>query len=154
MSSTVTRILFVCHGNICRSPTAEFIFRDMLLRRGLAGLFTVASAATSTDDLGSPVYPPARAELARHGLGCEGKRAVLLQASDYDRYDLIIGMDDANIRDMTAILGGDPGDKLRKLMDYTGRGGNVTDPWYSGLFETAYNDIHEGCESLLTALGY
>lgn len=147
------KIMFVCHGNICRSPMAEFIFKDMIKRRGLAGEFAVDSCATSTEEIwggiGNPVYPPAKAELAKHKISCEGKRAVQLQKSDYDKYDLFVGMDSANIRNMHRILGGDPQNKIRKLMEYTERGGDVADPWYSGRFDVAYRDIYDGCEGLL-----
>ena len=150
------KIMFVCHGNICRSPMAEFIFRDMLRRNGLADKISVSSSATSTEeiwgDIGNPVYPPAKAELAKHGLSCEGKRAVQLQKSDYDKYDLFIGMDKANIRNMQRILGGDPDSKIRKLMEYTDRGGDVADPWYSGRFDVAYRDIYDGCDGLLRSI--
>ena len=150
------KIMFVCHGNICRSPMAEFIFRDMLRRNNLADKISVSSSATSTEeiwgDIGNPVYPPAKAKLAKHGLSCEGKRAVQLQKSDYDKYDLFIGMDKANIRNMQRILGGDPDGKIRKLMEYTDRGGDVADPWYSGRFDVAYRDIHDGCEALLKSI--
>ena len=146
------RIMFVCHGNICRSPMAEFILKDMVARLGIADEFVIASSATSTEEIfrgvGNPVYPPAREELAKHGISCEGKRAVQLQMSDYGKYDLFIGMDSANIRNMTRMLGGDPDGKIRKLMDYVG-GGDVADPWYSGNFQITYRDIYEGCTALL-----
>lgn len=146
------RIMFVCHGNICRSPMAEFILKDMVLRLGIADEFVIASSATSTEEIfrgvGNPVYPPAREELAKHGISCEGKRAVQLQMSDYGKYDLFIGMDSANIRNMTRMLGGDPEGKIRKLMDYVG-GGDVADPWYSGNFQVTYRDIYNGCTALL-----
>lgn len=151
------KIMFVCHGNICRSPMAEFIFRDMLKRAGLENEISVSSSATSTEeiwgDIGNPVYPPAKAELAKHKISCDGKRAVQLKKSDYDKYDLFIGMDSMNIRNMHRILGGDPEDKIRKLMEYTDRGGDVADPWYSGRFDIAYRDIYDGCEALLESLG-
>ena len=147
------KIMFVCHGNICRSPMAEIIFRDMVRKRGLENDFIIASSATSTEEIfcgiGNPVYPPAAAELKKHGLFCEGKRAVQLKRSDYDSYDLFIGMDDANIRNMMYIFGGDPQNKISKLMDHTERGGNVADPWYSGKFDVTYRDVKEGCEYLL-----
>ena len=150
------RILFVCHGNICRSPMAEFIMKDLVKKKGLAGQFAIASCATSTEEIwngiGNPVYPPAREELASHGLGCEGKRAVQLKRSDYSAWDLLVGMDSANIRNMHRMLGGDPEGKIHKLMDYTGRGGDVSDPWYSGRFDVAYRDIFEGCTALLETL--
>ena len=150
------RIMFVCHGNICRSPMAEFILKGMLQKRGLEKEFLIASSATSTEEIwngvGNPVYPPAKRELAAHGISCEGKRAVQLTLADYDRYDLFVGMDSANIRNMHRILGGDPNGKIRKLMDYTSRGGDVADPWYSDRFDLAYRDIYEGCVALLDAL--
>ena len=150
------RIMFVCHGNICRSPMAEFIFKKMLRERGLEDRFAVASSATSTEEIwggvGNPVYPPACEELARHGIACDGKRAVQLRREDYDKYDLFIGMDSANVRNMHRMLGGDPEGKIRKLMDYTGRGGDVADPWYSERFDIAYRDIEQGCRALLAEL--
>ena len=147
------RIMFVCHGNICRSPMAEFIFKKMIAEKGLEKEFFIASCATSTEEIwngvGNPVYPPAKRELAEHGISCEGKRAVRLQKSDYEKYDLFVGMDSANIRNMHRILGGDPEGKIKKLMDYTSRGGDVADPWYSDRFDIAYRDIYDGCEGLL-----
>ena len=146
------KILFVCHGNICRSPMAEFIFKNMLEECGRSHQFTVKSAATSSEEIhmgnGKPVYPPAKAELARHGISCEGKTAVQLKKSDYDEYDMLIGMDSANIRNMHRICGGDPDKKIRKLMDYAG-GGDVADPWYTGDFEKTYADVVRGCTYLL-----
>ena len=147
------RILFVCHGNICRSPMAEFIFRDMAEKRGIAHRVTVASCATSTEEIwngvGNPVYPPAREELKRHGLTCEGKRAVQLKPSDYDDYDYLVGMDGRNLTNMRRMMGGDPEEKISLLMDYTSRPGDVADPWYSDRFDIAYRDIYEGCEGLM-----
>ncbi|MBQ2765403.1 MAG: low molecular weight phosphotyrosine protein phosphatase [Clostridia bacterium] len=149
------KIMFVCHGNICRSPMAEFIFRKMLEESGTRDV-EVSSSATSTEEIwngiGNPVYPPAKAELAVHGIDCTGKRAVLLTKSDYTKYDLFVGMDSANVRNMHRILGGDPNGKIRKLMDYTGRGGDVADPWYSGRFDVAYNDIYSGCSAIIERL--
>ena len=150
------KIMFICHGNICRSPMAEFIFKRLISERGLAEKYLVSSSATSTEEIwggiGNPVYPPARAELKKHGISCDGKRAVQLKASDYGKYDLFIGMDSRNIANMNRILGGDPENKIRKLMDYTSRPGDVADPWYSDRFDIAYRDIYEGCEGLLCAL--
>ena len=149
----IQKIMFVCHGNICRSPMAELIFRKLLAERGLEKNFEVCSSATSTEEIwngvGNPVYPPARAELQKHGISCEGKRAVQLQGKDYETYDLFVGMDSANIRNMNRILGGDSQKKIRKLMDFTPRGGDVADPWYSDRFDIAYRDIYEGCRALL-----
>lgn len=148
--------MFVCHGNICRSPMAEFILKDMVSRRGLSDNFVIASCATSTEeiwgDIGNPVYPPAKAELAKHGINCDGKRAVQLKKSDYPKYDLFIGMDSTNIRNMHRILGGDPDGKIRKLMEFTGSSKDVADPWYSGNFDITYRDIYKGCEALLESL--
>ena len=152
----MTRILFVCHGNICRSPMAEFIFKDMVEKQGRAKEFFIASCATSTEEIwngiGNLVYPPAKAELAKHGISCEGKRAVQLQKADYVNYDLLIAMDSNNLRNIHRMLGGDPQQKVRKLMDYTPRGGDVADPWYTDRFDIAYRDIEEGCRCLLEQL--
>ena len=148
----MTKIMFVCHGNICRSPMAEFIFKDLIKKRGVSDRFVVASCATSTEELGNPVYPPARAELARHGLDCSGKYAVQLKKSDYDNWDLFILMDDNNVRNMLRMIGTDPQNKMHKLLDYTNRGGNVADPWYYGNFDVTYADILEGCTALLDSL--
>ncbi|MBO5937733.1 MAG: low molecular weight phosphotyrosine protein phosphatase [Clostridia bacterium] len=150
------RIMFVCHGNICRSPMAEFIFRDMLKKQGIANEFVVASSATSTEEIwngiGNPVYPPAKAELLKHSITCDGKRAVQLKKSDYDKYDIFLAMDSMNIRNIGKIFGADPLGKVHKLMDLTDRPGDVADPWYSGRFDVAYKDIYEGCEALLKKL--
>lgn len=150
------KIMFVCHGNICRSPMAEFIFKDLAEKQGIADRFVVSSSATSTEEIwngiGNPVYPSAKAELAKHGLSCNGKRAVRLEKNDYDKYDLFVGMDSANIRNMLRIFGSDPDGKVRKLMDYTDRGDDVADPWYSDRFDVAYQDILEGCTALLEAV--
>ena len=150
------KIMFVCHGNICRSPMAEFIFKDMIHRKGISDNFFVSSSATSTEEIwngmGNPVYPPAREELSKHGISCDGKRAVQLQKSDYDKYDLFVCMDGNNVRNTLRIFGGDPQNKIHKLMDYTSRRGDVADPWYSDRFDIAYNDIYEGCEALLSDL--
>lgn len=147
------RIMFVCHGNICRSPMAEFILRDTLKKLGREGEFIVSSSATSTEEIwngiGNPVYPPARAELAKHGISCEGKRAVQLRKADYDNYDLFIAMDSNNIRNIGRIFGSDPDGKVHKMMDFTSRKGDVADPWYSGRFDVTFMDIREGIVGLL-----
>ena len=154
------KILFVCHGNICRSPIAEFVMKDLLKRAKQDGQFYVESAATSTEEIwngiGNPVYPPAARVLLAHGIrGFEGKRARQLTRSDYDRFDLLIGMDRANVRNMERMCGHsrDEG-KIRLLLDYTERAGlEVSDPWYTRDFETAYRDIEEGCRGMLRELG-
>ena len=146
------RILFVCHGNICRSPMAEFVFRDMVERRGLSQRFEVASAATSAEEIGNPVYPPARQELARHGISCKGKTARRMTAADYETYDYLIAMEQYNIRNMLRILGDDPAGKIHRLLDFTPRPRDIDDPWYSGDFGKTYAEICEGCEALLEAL--
>ncbi len=150
------RIMFVCHGNICRSPMAEFIMKKLVKDSGVEDEFFIQSSATSTEEIwngiGNPVYPPAKAELKKHGISCEGKRAVQLTFYDYDKFDLFIGMDSANIRNMTRILNGDPENKIRKLMNYTDRGGDVADPWYTRSFDVTYRDVLEGCTALLEEL--
>ena len=149
------RIMFVCHGNICRSPMAEFIFKDMAEKRGLSEHFYVASSATSSEEIwggkGNPVYPPARDELKKHGISCKGKRAVQLRKDDYDKYDLFIGMDSNNLRNMMRIFGSDKDNKIRKMMDYT-TGGDVADPWYTGNFALTYANISSACQALLSKL--
>ena len=149
-------ILFVCTGNTCRSPMAEFIFRRLISEAGAQENFYVASSATSTEeiwgDIGNPVYPPAKEELNKHGISCDGKRAVQLKKSDYDKYDLFIAMDSMNIRNIGRIFSKDPEGKVHKLMDYTDRKGDVADPWYSGRFDVAYRDIYDGCVGLLEEL--
>ena len=148
------KILFVCHGNICRSPMAEFVMKDLVEKAGLADVFTIASAATSTEEIGNPVYPPARRKLAEHGIRCDGHSARQLRKADYADWDLLIGMDSANFRNMNRICGGDPENKIHLLLDYTDRPGDVADPWYTGNFEATWRDVHNGCRALLAALGY
>ncbi len=149
----MTKILFVCLGNICRSPMAEFVMKDLVKQAGLEGQFRIDSAATSREELGNPVYGPARRKLAEHGISCGGHRARQLQSQDYSQYDLLIGMDQANIRNMGRICGGDPLRKIHLLLDYAGRlGQEVADPWYTGDFETAWQDISQGCQGLLKEL--
>ena len=148
------KVLFVCWGNICRSPMAEFILKDMVKKRGIESEFHIESAATSTEEIGNPVYPPARAELARHGIGCAGKTARQLRRDDYDRWDYIIGMERLNTGYMHRILGGDPEGKVYLLMDFTGKPQDIDDPWYTGDFGGVYKQIVQGCEALLKELGY
>ena len=150
------KVLFICHGNICRSPMAEFVLKDLVARRGLAGQFEIASAATSTEEIwngvGNPVYPPARAELAKHGIKCDGKRAVQLKASDYDYYDYLIGMDSMNIRNIERMTGHARGDKIKLLLEYAGRADDIRDPWYSHAFDETYRDVVDGCTAFLDFL--
>ena len=145
-------VLFVCHGNICRSPMAEFVMKDLVRKAGADTEFFIASAATSTEEIGNPVYPPARRKLAEHGIGCAGKTARQLRREDYDRFDLLIGMDGANLRNMRRICRGDPEGKLSLLLDWAGRSGDVADPWYTGDFEATWQDVLAGCQGLLDAL--
>ena len=148
----MTRILFVCHGNICRSPMAEFVMKNLVRKAGMEAQFHIESAATSTEEIGNPVYPPARRKLAEHGIDCAGKTARQLTNADYDQFDLLIGMDQANLRNMHRICGGDFAGKLHLLMDYTGHPGDVAVPWYTGDFETTWRDVLAGCEGLLRAV--
>ena len=167
------KILFICHGNICRSPMAEFVMKDMVKKAGLEKEFQIDSAATSTEEIGNPVYPPARRKLAEHGIDCSGKTARQLRNDDYEKYDLLIGMDQANLRNMYRILsasrpalqavtlrdgacgrscGGDPEGKIHALLDYAGKRRDIADPWYTGDFDAAYDDVLEGCAALLKNL--
>ena len=148
----IRKILFVCHGNICRSPMAEFVMKDLVEKSGLVNEFYIESAATSTEEIGNPVYPPARMKLAEHGIGCKGKTARQMTANDYRRFDLLIGMDRYNIRNMERIAGGDPYGKIYLLMDFTPRPGNVADPWYTRDFEATWQDVLLGCRCLLQQL--
>ncbi len=158
-SPRTIRILFVCHGNICRSTMAEFIMKDIVNKQGLWDKFHIESSATHTDEIwngvGSPVYPPARAKLREHGIGTEDnelgvaeKRARLTSRTDYDKFDFIIGMDSANIRDLNRIFSGDPDHKVFKMLDFTDRDGDVADPWYTGNFDATWRDCSDGCHGL------
>lgn len=146
------KLLFVCHGNICRSPMAEFVMKDLVEKAGLKDRFHIESAATSTEEIGNPVYPPARRKLAEHGISCAGHAARQLTRKDYDQFDWLIGMDFANLRNMRRMCGGDEQNKIHLLMDYTHRPGEVADPWYTGNFEATWQDVREGCEGLLQYL--
>ena len=160
-SPRTIKILFVCHGNICRSTMAEFVMKDIVSKAGVADEFHIESAATHTDEIwngmGSPVYPPARAKLREHGIGTDDnelgvaeKRARLTNKRDYENFDYIIGMDSANIRDMNRIYGGDPDGKIYKMLDFTDRDGDVADPWYTGNFDATWRDVSEGCRGLFS----
>lgn len=153
------KVLFICHGNICRSPMAEFVLKDMVAKLGLADQFYIASAATSTEEIwngvGNPVYPLAREELAKHGISCAGKRAVQVTKADYEKYDYLICMDSMNLRNLGRIIGEDKAGKVSLLLDYAGRQGqSIADPWYTGEFSRTYADVAEGCEGLLKYLGF
>lgn len=145
------RIMFVCLGNVCRSPMAEMVFRDLVRKAGLEEEFVIASAATSSEELGNPPHRGTQAELRRHGISCGNKRAVRLKASDYGNYDLFLGMDRNNIRNMKALFSGDPEQKVHLLKEWTD-GGEVIDPWWTDDFETTYRDIASACEALLKDL--
>ena len=146
------KVLFICHGNICRSPMAEFVFKDMVKRRGIGDMFHIASAATSTEEIGSVVHHGTRKVLSGFGISTEGKRAVQITKGDYREYHYIIAMDQRNIANINRIIGSDSQKKIRRLMDLTPRGGDVADPWYTGDFEKTYEDIYEGCEALLRSI--
>ena len=146
------KILFVCHGNICRSPMAEFVMKKLVTDAGLSDKFEIESAATSTEEIGNPVYPPAKRKLAEHGIACAGKTARQMNAGDYKKFDLLIGMDSANIRNMTRICGGDPENKIKLLLNYAGLNRDVADPWYTGDFDATWNDVLKGCTALLKDL--
>ena len=150
----MTKILFVCLGNICRSPMAEFVMKDLVKKAGLESQFHISSAATSREEIGNPVYLPARRKLAEHGISCDGHAARQLTNADYERYNLLIGMDRANLRDMYRICGGDFAGKMSLLMDHTARPGNVADPWYTEDFEATWRDVLEGCQGLLNELAH
>ncbi len=149
-NNKITKILFVCLGNICRSPMAEFVMKDIVGKAGLSHEFEIASAATSTYEIGNPVYPPARQKLAEHGIDCAGKTARQITKRDYEYYDYIVAMDQSNLRNLRAMLGNDIQGKISLLMDYTSRPADVADPWYTGDFQATWDDVSEGCKKLLT----
>ncbi len=148
----MTRVLFICHGNICRSPMAEFLFKDMVKNAGLKNDFLIESAATSYEEIGNPVHPGTKRKLAEQGISAKGKRARKLLKSDYDKYDLFIGMDSANIRNINRIFGGDPEGKVKKMLEFAGSYDDVADPWYTGNFEVTYDDIMRGLNGLFKEL--
>ena len=148
------KVLFVCHGNICRSPMAEFLLKSMVQEKGISDQFYIASAATSTEEIGNPVHYGTRKKLSEYGISCNGKYAVQMTRADYDRYDYLIGMDQWNIRNMQRIVGKDEKGKIRRLLDFTDHPRDIADPWYTGNFDITYEDIREGCEALLRYLGF
>ena len=148
------KILFICHGNICRSPMAEFLLRDMTAKLNVTSNFHIASAATSAEEIGNPVYPPARRELHKHGIGCGGHAARRITPEDYSRWDYLVGMDRANLSSMRRMWNGDPQGKVHALLDFAGRPGqDVADPWYTGDFEATWRDVLSGCRGLLEQMG-
>ena len=146
------RVLFICHGNICRSPMAEFLMKELVRQAGQAEAFCIASAATSAEELGNPVYPPVRRKLAEHGIDCTGKTARQLTRRDYEDWDLLIGMDEENMAGMRRLFGGDPEGKLHMLLEYAGLHRGVADPWYTRDFDAAWQDVTVDCTALLTRL--
>ena len=150
----MVKILFVCHGNICRSPMAEFVMKDLVRRKGISKDFEIASAATSTEEIGNSVYPPARKKLAEHGISCSGKTARQMTMGDYVHFDYLIGMDNWNLRNMRRMTRNDPDGKIHSLLSFAGRDAEVADPWYTRDFEATWQDVNEGCEALLRKLGY
>lgn len=149
------KILFICHGNICRLPMAEFLLKDIVNKRGLADAFEIASAATSREEIGNPVHYGTRNKLAQFGISVAGKHAVQVTKRDYEHYDLLLVMDSNNIRNLRRVIGEDTQNKVHLLLDYTERKGeSIADPWYTGDFDVTYNDIMEGLAGLLQQLGY
>lgn len=147
------KILFICLGNICRSPMAEYVMKDLVQRAGRGQEFEIASAATSDEELGNPAYPPTQRKLAEHGISCQEHRARQLRKGDYTSYDLLIGMDNSNLRAIQRICGGDPQGKIHLLLDYAGRPGQeVADPWYTRDFERTWQDVLAGCQGLLDSI--
>ncbi len=146
------RILFVCHGNICRSPMAEFIMKDLVAKRGVADRFHIESCATSREEIGNSVYPPAKAKLAEHNISCKGKTARQITKRDYEEFDLIIAMDRNNLRNLVPFVGEDPQNKVSLMMSYAGLHKDVADPWYTGDFEATWQDISLACNALLEQL--
>lgn len=147
------KVLFICHGNICRSPMCEMVFKDMVRKRQLEEMFYIASAATSTEEIGSNVHYGTRNKLIQEGIPCENRRAVQITKADYTKYDYLILMDDKNIRNLKRIIAEDPKNKIHLLLDFTSRkGASIADPWYTGDFDVTYRDVVEGCEGLLAFL--
>ena len=148
----MVKILFVCHGNICRSPMAEFVMKDLVKKNGLESRFEIASAATSAEELCNPVHPGTRRKLNENGIRCDGKYAQQMTRKDYEKYDLLICMDENNLRNMRRIVGGDPEGKMVKLLAYCGETADVADPWWSGRFDDTWHDVSRGCKALLETL--
>ncbi len=143
------RVLFICHGNICRSPMAEFVFKDMVAKAGLSDKFHIESAATSNEEIGNPVHYGTREKLASLGISCAGKTARRMTKKDYESYDYLLAMDKNNVRNIMRIIGNDPGNKVHLLLEYAGSARDIADPWYTGNFDVTYDDILEGCSAFL-----
>ena len=148
------KVLFICHGNICRSPMAEFVLKGIVEKRHLSDLFHIESAATSYEEIGNPVYPPARRELAKHGINCDGKRARKLVKADFAEYDYLIAMEQYNLRNIRREFGPELTERVSLLLDYTDTPGDIDDPWYTGNFGLTYDQVVKGCEGFLQQLGY
>lgn len=149
------KVLMVCHGNICRSPMAEFLLKDMVAKRGIASRFDIASAATSREEIGNPVHHGTRKKLAQFGISVAGKTARQMTRRDYENYDYIIAMDRNNLRNIDRIIGMDEYNKVSLLLDFAGRNGqSIADPWYTGDFDITYDDIKQGLDGFLEYLGY
>jgi protein-tyrosine phosphatase len=146
------KVLFICHGNICRSPMAEFVMKDIVRKANLSDDFEIASAATSREELGNPVHPGTRRKLAQYGISTVGKYARQMTLTDYAYFDYLIGMDDWNIKNMLRITGGDPEGKICKLLSFAGKSGDIADPWYTGDFDETYRDVLEGCQAAFEQL--
>ncbi|RHV70515.1 MULTISPECIES: low molecular weight protein-tyrosine-phosphatase [Clostridia] len=144
------KVLFICHGNICRSPMAEFVMKDLVKKAGLADQFEIASAATSREEIGNPVHRGTRNKLKQYGISVDGKYAVQMTSADYRYYDYIIAMERYNLRNMERFVHGDPDHKVHLLLDFTDRKGDIADPWYTGNFDETYDDVLEGCQGLLS----
>ena len=147
------KILFVCHGNICRSPMAEFVMKDLVRKAGLEDRFLIASKAPRRDELGNDTHYGTKAKLRQMGVPFAKRRATLLDRSDYDAYDYLIGMDEENMRDMLRLFGGDPNGKIYKLLRFADEDRDVADPWYTGNFDETYEDVLKGCTALLRMIG-
>ncbi len=148
------RIVFICHGNICRSPMAEFVLKDMVKKRGIADDFFIESRATSTEEIGNPVHHGTTRKLAQFGISTAGKTAIQLRKSDYEKYDYLICMDSWNVRNTLRIIGSDKDGKVSKLLSFAGEGGDIADPWYTGNFDETYDDVLRGCKEFLKHLDY
>lgn len=146
------KVLFVCHGNICRSPMAEFILKDIIKKRGLEDKFIISSSATSTEEIGNPVHPGTRKKLSSFNINTSGKKAVQITKSDYEKYDYIFLMDNNNIRNIKRIIDSDPDNKICRFLDITNNPRDIADPWYTGNFDETYNDILEGCTAFIEKL--